>query len=215
MDESRLTQLMREELTKFRVSFRDEMISVISKALRDEIADLKEKVKEQEKEILALKVVMWKNKDERLKEQRRALSRNVILRGIPEEQGEGILDAKDVAERNLRNIDPEIEVEKAERIGKKIDHKPRLIKVILVDKDQRNHLLRLARRNRESLPKGMYVDADRPFLDRKEAARLRERQRELRKNFPEKNVRILRGKLLVDDDEVDRENPLQYLFPSK
>ena len=100
------------------------------------------------------------------------------------------------------------------RLGKFGATGPRPIKIITSSREERNRLLQLSRDNRDkTFMKNVYFDSDKCALDRKEAARLRERARTLRQEHPEKKIFIKKGQLYCDSSVVDHEDPLRDMFP--
>ena len=90
-----------------------------------------------------------------------------------------------------------------------------MVKVVASSVGQRNNILkkaRLLRRNEKF--RRIYLDSDKCFWDRKEGAWLRQKAKTLRTKNPGMSVRIQKGKLLLEGEEVDRENPIRFLFPS-
>ena len=81
-----------------------------------------------------------------------------------------------------------------------------------IRRDMRNRLLMEKRKLTEGKFETIYMDADRPFLDRKEAFRLRMRLKDLRAENPHGNIYIKQRKLYVNDLEVDSEQPLRHVF---
>lgn len=187
-------------------------------ALKIEIQVLHNKVREQQQEIDTLKSCLVDAEKRRLADDRRARARNLVIRGLEEQDEE---DSDDLI-KSVRDVfravdvdDEEIQIKDVERIGKSTGTQYRLVKVVLSNVSQRNALLEKARLLRgKTNYNSIYFDCDRSFWDRKENARIRHRAKVLRAQNPEKSVRIHRGRLLLDGSEVDREDPLRLIFPS-
>ena len=139
----------------------------------------------------------------------------MILSGLPEAPDEDNDLTKNKACDLLNDLVNGTVILSATRVGKKHDERPRKIKIVTNSQHQRNTLLKnapkLKSRRVDGLP--LYLDRDRPLLDRKEASRLRARLKQLRKEMPKSEVKILRGRLLVDDKVVDSEEPLRHTLP--
>lgn len=228
MDDSHISNLIREEIKK---SFREELDNlrkvihqelseVVSKAVREEFTTLRKqideqnnRIQEQSEQLSKLQDAFIKSEEQKLKAHRNELACNLIIRGVAEFLHEDKQKTMSVASELLSTVCSNIKLVKAERIGKPHHERPRIIKVTVGSKEIRNTILREARNKRETTFKDIYLDADRTPLDQKESYRLRQKQRDLRAQYPNSNIIIRRGKLLVDDTEVDCEQPLRHILP--
>ena len=66
---------------------------------------------------------------------------------------------------------------------------------------------------KDSVFRDIYVDSDRPLFDRNEAYKLRQKLKQLRSDQPGKRIYIRQRKLLADDIEVGKKEPLKHAFP--
>ena len=95
------------------------------------------------------------------------------------------------------------------------DEKTRVVKVVLDSKDTRNKILTSVKKHsKEAKLKNIYVNADRSFADKQEAYRLRQKMKALKEQNPNKSIYLRSGKLYMEDTVIDKEQPLQNLFPS-
>ena len=90
--------------------------------------------------------------------------------------------------------------------------KPRLVRVRLSSAEERNELLKESSKLKNGQFKHVFINAERPYLDRKEALRLRREMLRLRNENPNDSIRIQKGKLYVGTNVVDEERPLNHLF---
>ena len=191
-DESRLREMirdeirlaLRDEITALMPSIQEDIKDAVSKSIHDELSKLKQRMLQQENEIHALKRLVVQSEERRLKEQRKSLISNIVMKGVAEESEESHDMTKRTTQRLLQSVLADVEVIKVERIGPNINRQPRMIKVELKTSDMRNKILRTAKNHRESELKGIFIDADRTYLDRKEGNRLRHRMKELRTQHP-------------------------------
>ena len=192
-----------------------EISDQISAALSGQIKDLKKQVENQAHEIEVLKKVAISAERRKLHEQRVMLSANVIIRGMDESEDESEKDLIQKVDDILEKLQVDAPVLEVARVGRKDGERSRLIRVTTTDFEERNRILKYSKVLR-SMPayKGIYLDVDKPALDRKEAARLRMRAKQLKIQNPEKIVKIFRRTLLLDGNEVDKEEPLRHIFPS-
>jgi hypothetical protein len=91
--------------------------------------------------------------------------------------------------------------------------KVRPIKLTFSTQTERNHILQESNKLK-TLPENVFMTTDKCLLDQKEDFRLRQSVKLLKKDNPLSKVIIKRGKLYVDDEEVDKEDPLKHLFKS-
>lgn len=223
IDESRMRDIINEEMKNvfraeilsFRSSFEQQVKETIRQSIQSEFEELKAEIQRQKQEIDSLKKVIITLEERRLNDARKELSCNIVIRGISEFDDETESATLDKVNEILKHPFPDIKTIKAERIGRNNvnNSRNRAIKVKLESRKMRNTVLRNARNYRESSLKNIFIDADRTFLDRKESYRLRQKMKDLRTQFPTKNIRIERGTLKMDDDDIDFEYPLRHLFP--
>jgi len=213
VDDDRILDLIREEFSKFKATVVAEITAEVTASMKKEIKCLHDQIRKQEQEIESLKQSFIKSEENRLKDQRREVSNNIIMRGVTESMKESSQDTSTKALDILKIVIPSVKVLKAVRIGRAMGSRPRMIKVTVDDREMRNRILQEAEKFRHSCLKNVYLDRDLPFLDRKEAARLRLKLKQLKNEHPNESVRIYRGKLMINDQEVDKEQPLQHLFP--
>lgn len=151
--------------------------------------------------------------EDRLRDKRKEISCNLIVRGFAEEGEETGIQTKQKVSQLLQKAVPDANIVTAVRIGKPDPQRPRLVKITVDKFEARNSLLTECRRQRHGAFRNIFVDPDRTLPDRKEAFRLRQRLRQLRLQHPEKDVQLKRSILTVDGLEVDREQPLRHVFP--
>lgn len=209
------SDILRQELTNFKKELKEEITTTVRAAVSMELRELQQKVVQQQKEIDVLKKYIINLELSKLKDMRRSLSSNVILRGVPEEENEseGVLMEKvqDVCDA----MSSSVKITQVERVGKKSQDRPRPIRAITGSRDERNSLLQKSRSLRnDSTFQNVYLDTDKCYLDRKESTRIRLKAKQLRLQNPLAIVKIRKGILLVDDEIVDAENPLNHVFPS-
>ena len=172
-------------------------------------------VKEQEDDIQRLRSFIIKKEQESLTQKRRELSSNITISGLNEPEDEEQDELMSKINKLMNDISAQIEIVAAFRLGKRTDHRPRLIKVITASQQYRNEILRKAKFLKgDSRYKNVFINRDRCLIDRKENTRLRKVLKTLRVDFPDKKVVLRNGKVTVDDEIVDRESPLSHLFAS-
>ena len=210
-------EIIKKEFAKMKTEFQKEMCALVKETICAEFRKLEKKVMEQEIVINQLKKAFLDSEMNRLREKRSETASNLILSGLPEAADEAAHDLTAKTTSVLRHLDPKFNGSdmKTMRIGRESGDHPRKVKISMKLRVDRNNLLRNARQLR-TYPNGgksLFLDADRPFLDRKEGARLRAKSRDLRNEHPDKEIMIKKGKLLVDGLVVDSENPLRHIFP--
>ena len=159
-----------------------------------------------------LSFALQRSEERRLMSDRKALSRNLIVRGTREDSLEATTSLKNSMCLLFRKIDANVPIISAERIGKPSSNRPRPIRLQLNDFKDRNLLLGEARKHRSGVLLNIFLSTDRPYEDRKEAARLRQKMKQLKTTNPGHDFKIVRGKLLFDETETDREKPLLHLL---
>lgn len=209
---------LRNDIERFKNDLRKDLAEIVATAVSRELGELRSKLKEQEVMIEQLRKAVINGERQRLYEERRKLSSNVVIRGVPESTGETASAMCEKVKDIFRELESDFPLKSVQRIGKKrdsVDSPPRLIKVTLEDSEQRNEVLKKSKslRGKEKYSR-VYLDSDKTFLDRKEGARMRMRLKELRSCYPTSSVQISRGKLYVNDVEMDHEEPLRHLLPS-
>ena len=108
------------------------------------------------------------------------------------------------------------EILEVTRIGQQHGGHPRILKVKLSDVSCRNNLLRCSRNLKlpaiNSSFGRIFINRDMSYLRRLEEKRLRERLKELKLAYPEANVRLRNGKLLLGPAIKDRVDFRNLLF---
>ena len=206
---------LRAELTSFKNSLREEIIKDVNSLIAEKFNELNNKILEQENEIALLKSHLMESERQCLRRPREELASYVVIVGITEEDNEttgqlttkveNVFKALDVTDVGVHDCS----ITRVDRPNGK-----RVIKVTTKSREHRRLLLSNARSLRKyPVFHGVYVEADRCFLDRQESARLRHKAKTLRSDFPDSEVRLTRGRLLLNGEEIDREDPLKQLFP--
>ena len=222
-DVFRAIQQLQEDLRKTKDDLTAEIKKTVREVVKEAVAselsgiqasltDLEGRITRQEKNVGQLSLALLRSEERRLMSERKALSRNLIVRGIEEGPGESSADLKNNMCHLFSKIDPNVPIINAERIGKPVPNRRRLIRVRLNDFKDRNLLLGEARKHRDGALSNIFLSTDRPYEDRKEAARLRLKMKQLKEANPDQEFKILRGKLLADDTEIDRESPQLLLL---
>ena len=203
-----------EDIEKLIVASEKRVTDRLEGALK-EIHLLNDRITHQQEEIKQLKAALIDAEKRWLADDRRDRARNIIIRGLQEDEEEDSEDLEGSVDEIFQALDVDEGVKSAERIGKPGQDRPRLVKVVASSVGQRNTILKKARLLRTNDKfRGIYLDSDKCFWDRKEGARLRQRAGTLRDENPGKSVKIYKGKLLLEWKEADRENPLRFLFSS-
>jgi len=219
-DGDQLRFIIRDEFEKMRRDLRSELIESIKETVSAEFAKLNERISEQQKRIECLEKTLLDCEYSRLLDKRRENACNIIMSGFPEseEENESNIERKTAEILQRINVDAPSRIVSAVRIGRKFDHRPRKIKIVTKSLQDRNSFLRNSRllinANAAAGGPNIYLDADRPLLDRKEAARLRDKAKKLRSECPGQVVKIFKGKLLLDGSIVDSEQPLRHILCS-
>jgi len=145
---------------------------------------------------------------------RRKIEKNIVIAGIPEDEDEDELTtkAKDVIEKLDCSVD-EIEFS---RIGKATDNRPRLLKVTFTSLREKLEAVRKASRLRnDETFRGIYVNSDLTFVERKENKRLRDECASSKRENLNADVVLRRGKLYINDKLVDIAAPHHLLFRAR
>ena len=127
---------------------------------------------------------------------------NLIISGIPESNSEEEMEA--VVQLMKDELDIDAQIESVERCGKRIPDdpsaKPRLLKLRMKFQENRKNILRNAPKLRKSsephVKENIYISPDLTCKQQKEAKNLREERREKKRQEPEKNFVIKRGKVV-------------------
>ena len=176
-DELTLTNF-RAELSFFKEQLRAEITTAINNIVSAKFEELKKKIIEQDKEMAVLRDHLIHIERQRLLQARLELASNVVISGCPEDDDETSAHLSDKIDDIFTALDADdIPIDKCRitRVGR--PNGCRLIKITTPTRDQRNLLLSRAKRLRDDTTfRGVYLNADRCFLDRKEFARLREKQ---------------------------------------
>ena len=140
---------------------------------------------------------------------------NIMVSGLSEENindnGELSSDA-DKVERlfEVMEIDPTIvssvDTFEMSRIGQPNSSKTRLLKINVNSKTSRDAILEKAKclKNKNEPWKKVYVKKDVHIVYAKENQRLNNRRKDLREKNPNSDIKILDGKLLLDDRVIDK-----------
>ena len=207
--------VFRAELTKLKDELRTEIIAGLNEMIRKELTELNDRIGKQDEEITFLKKCLVESERQRLHASRQEVASNVIISGLPEgesETDEELCDKVESIFKALNVEDVDVDDCKLSRVGRPNGH--RAVKIVTPSHAKRNLLLSRARTLRYHADlRRVYMNADRCFLDRKEAARLRQRARIWTQDHPDDQVRLVRGKLTVNGSEIDKEEPLRHLFP--
>lgn len=211
--------MLRSELETFKVSLRDEIIREVKSIIADKFNELNSKIQQHDDEIALLKKHLAESEGRRLREARQELALNVVISGLPESDNETSeqlakkIDSVFSALDKVDGLSVASGVRAFYRVGR--PNGRRIVKIKMKSRDHRNLLLSNARllRNNPDF-QGVYIAADRCFLDRQESLRLRLRAKSLRSDFPKAEIKYTKGKLLVDGLEVDKEDPLAQIFLS-
>ena len=215
-DDSPLTlTAFKEEIENFKEKFMAEMTQIISQTMKKHLHELEGKIARQQEEINALKRVVQSAETEKLKTVRRELAPNLIIRGLYENDGETSEALKDRVNDLFVTLETDVvvHVKSIHRVGKRSDSRPRMVKVVTGGVTERNAVLKkgsLLRQHRKF--QHVFVDSDKCWLDRRENQILRRTAKLLRGSHPSSEVNILRGILFLDNEEVDRADPIQNLF---
>ena len=207
---------LKDELLKLKCDLKDELALIISNAVSGHVKQLEEKIAHQQKEIDNLKRYVWNSEKDKLQAIRKELASNLVISGPSESDFENSEELGGKVGKVLNFLDADLNKSTFRRVGRRVENKTRIVKVITGSVHERNRVLSKSRllRNNPQFDK-VYVDSDKCFLDRKELARLRGRARVLRNERPNSSVRLFRDKLFVDDDEVDHAEPLRHVLPAE
>lgn len=204
-------QSLKEQLSS---DIREVIKSSVRESIAVELRSLHQTIKEQQEEINKLKHTVMQLELDRLKEKRREIACNLIIRGVDEDDERTEDQTKEKVTCLLQRAVPSCNVVKAFRVGKLTQNIPRIIKVTVGNFNEKVSLLRECRNLRNGVFHNIFVSPDRTTLDRKEDFRLRQKFKVLRIENPDSHVELRRGRLLMDGVEIDHEQPLRYLFPT-
>lgn len=201
-------QFLKKQLESFKSELKEQIIEAVkrevteavSAVFADTIQEFKMKVAEQDQEIEALKRYVVESERQKLMAARSDLASNFVIRGMTEEK-ETQQETEFKVKKLLKDTDLNLDIQQVERVGKRMkEYKTRTIKVVTGDVGQRNAVLEKSRALRDSSKLDrIYFDADKCYLDRKEAARIRYKMRQMKESHPNSKIRIWKRKLLVDD----------------
>ena len=206
---------LKDELLKLKCDLKDELALIISNAVSGHMKQLEEKIAHQQ-EIDNLKRYVWNSEKDKLQAIRKELAPNLVISGLSESDFETSEELGEKVGKVLNFLDADLNKSTFRWVGRRVENKTRIVKVITGSVHERNRVLSKSRllRNNPQFDK-VYVDSDKCFLDRKELARLRGRARVLRNERPNSSVRLFRDKLFVEDDEVDHAEPLRHVLPAE
>ena len=206
---------LKDELLKLKCDLKDELALIISNAVSGHVKQLEEKIAHQQ-EIDNLKRYVWNSEKDKLQAIRKELAPNLVISGLSESDFETSEELGEKVGKVLNFLDADLNKSTFRWVGRRVENKTRIVKVITGSVHERNRVLSKSRllRNNPQFDK-VYVDSDKCFLDRKELARLRGRARVLRNERPNSSVRLFRDKLFVEDDEVDHAEPLRHVLPAE
>ena len=219
----RAIQQLQQDLKKTKEDLTAEIKETVKQVVKEVVAselsgfqtalsELDVRVSRQEENVKQLSLALLKSEERRLTIERKALSRNLIVRGVNEGSEETTEKLQNTMCQLFSKIDPNVPIISAERIGRPVSARPRPIRLQLNNFKDRNLLLGESRKHRNGVLLNIFLSTDRPYEDRKEAARLRQKMKQLKEKNPDHELKILRGKLLLDGTEIDRENPQVHLL---
>ena len=209
--DSSLNNYIDSALEKLRKDIRHDFETALEQKINTMVLELSN----QNKQINMLKTVIRQQQNALLEFKRKELNTNIIIHGIPERESSGPAD--DI--KSVQEIFSEIEVandiipSSQHRLGKPnfAQGKPRPLKVVLHSTEQRNKVLQNAKNLRSTTAfKTVFINRDEPKEDRIENNRLRSALKEQKKTNPE--VKLIRGKLMLQDTVLDYFDPLRQLF---
>ena len=92
------------------------------------------------------------------------------------------------------------------RIGKPNDRTKRLLKVDVTTKEHRDDMLKKAKilKDQSESWSYVYLKRDIHYVQYQEDKIIRNKMKSLKKSFPQKDIKIIKGKLLVDGGMVDK-----------
>jgi len=195
---SKIASIVAEQLSKLLEPLIKQIQQILAdyKSMSDEINQLRNDYK----------VINEKLADDILEEVRQREMRKdfIILSGVPERQDCSLEERKVADEESIRAIANELNCPlnftDTHRIGKQTSTRPRLLRFKCTDVDDRNHLLKYARRLRssnESFFTSVYINPDRTPRERVKRKLLTE---ELRRRRQEgEDVIIKHGKVIRND----------------
>ena len=141
---------------------------------------------------------------------------NIMVSGLSEDSitdnGDELSNDVEKVERlfNVMEIDPttiaSVDTLEMSRIGQQNNSMTRLLKINVNSKTSRDAILEKAKllKNKNEPWKRVYVKKDVHIVYAKENQRLNNRRKELREKNPNSDVKILDGKLLLDDRVIDK-----------
>lgn len=140
------------------------------------------------------------------------IQNNIVISGIPEEDDEDEVPAK--AEEVLEKLDcSTCEVVQHSRVGRAQNDGPRLLKLSFRSlRDKIRAVRNASRLRRDKNFLGIYVNPDYTVVERKERKRLRDESIALKKEHPNSEVVLRRGKLLLNGNLVGVAHPHRLLF---
>ena len=136
-DRDDIREIIREELSKMKNELRAEVTEVIRETLKSELADLRSKITAQQEQITQLQKALVNSEHDRLIEQRKSLSCNLILSGLPEATDEDNDLTKIKTSALLNKVVDNAVIVSAVRVGQKHDGRPRKIKIVTKSQDER------------------------------------------------------------------------------
>ncbi len=143
---------------------------------------------------------------------KKEIENNIVISGVPEVEDESVIPS--VARNVLKKLDcSNCEIRHHSRVGKSQNSKPRLLKISFRFLRDKAKATRNASHLREDASfRGVYVNSDLTFCERRERRRLRDAMDEIRKEKPAAEIVLRRGELLVDGVTVDSALPHRLLF---
>lgn len=171
------------------------------------------RVESQEEDLNQIKRFLLDKEKENLRVKRNELSANFMVSGIEEAENETPEMLKHSVKELTRDMNVEVTIESAVRVGKANGRRPRLIRVVTKTKNERNQVLKNSK-SLKDIPcrKNIFINPDRCYLDRIENSRLRKVMRDLKEAYPMRRIVLYKGKVLMDGEVVDFEKPLNHVF---
>lgn len=208
--------MFKDELSKLKRELLEELGQVISQTVSCHISKLEQKIAQQQKEIDSLRQVVLRGEIDKLQAARKELAPNLVIRGLTDGDTESNDELQEKVNNVVHFLDAGVEIISFCRVGRRLANNARIVKVVTRSVHERNAVLKKCKllRGRPEFT-DVYIDSDKCFLDRRENDRLRKKVKLLRSENPNKQVRLFKGKILVDGDEVDHAEPLRHLLPTE
>lgn len=185
------------------------LTTVFQEMLRESLKVLKEQIDKQNEKIVMLENVITNQASHIDKIDNYMKRKYAILQGVPEDKDETQLEEIIIA------LDANLEKSfKPIRLGKKTNDKNRPIKLKFINENEKRNTVNKSRdvfKENEAF-NNIYLNYDESTYRRLENGRLRRMKKENKAKYPDKDIQLQKGQLLMDNNVIDKYNIKNQIF---